>query len=149
MKEFHQINFNKEKDLHHADIAVLSCLDFRFRQADQEAIEKLGYKNVDWFRWPGVTKPMLASENFFELFCQAIENVSIKLHHVNKILLLCHWDCGGYGGSKSFSSEEEEEAKYQSDLKQAKEKLQARFSDLEILIGYSKVSGDELYYYLL
>jgi len=149
MKEFHQINFNKEKDLHHADIAVLSCLDFRFRKADQSAIEKLGFKHVDWFRWPGVTKPMLASENFFELFCQAINNVSIKLHHVSKILLLCHWDCGGYGGSKAFSCPEEEETTYQNDLRKAKEKLQNKFLELEILIGYSKLADDELLYYLL
>ena len=60
-----------------------------------------------------------------------------------------HWDCGGYGGSKSFASADNEESKYIEDLKKAKEILAQEFSDLEILLGYSKVEGENLSFEIL
>jgi len=151
MKKFFSTKFtNDQKNDHHVEVAVLACIDPRFRQPDQQAIEEgLGLKHFDLFRWPGVTKPILTSEEFFQLFCQAIKNVSVKLHHAKKILLLCHWDCGGYGGSCAFVDEKEEEQRYSNDLAEAKQKLAAEFPDLEIIIGYSKLEGEELNYYLI
>lgn len=149
MKEFFKVPFTTKND-HHVELAVLACIDPRFRKFDQQAVgEGLGIKDFDLFRWPGVTKPLLSSEEFFELFCTAIQNVSIKLHHVEKLLLLCHWDCGAYGGSVNYANTSEEEQKYQSDLRQAKDLLSRKFSDLEIIVAYSKDEGGTLHYYLI
>lgn len=149
MENFFNVQFT-EKDTHHVELAVLACIDPRFRLVDQRAIEEgLGFKNFDLFRWPGVTKPLLTSEEFFNFFCQAIKDVSIKLHQIKKLMLLCHWDCGGYGGSGSFSCEEEEEQRYQNDLRAAQKKLQAKFPELIIMIGYSKLIDGGLHYFLI
>jgi len=147
MKEFFKAQFSTKND-HHVELAVLACIDPRFREFDQQAIEEgLGVKNFDLFRWPGVTKPLLNSQDFFELFCQAITKVSIGLHHIKKLMLLCHWDCGGYGGSCAFGSCQEEEAKYQVDLLAAKESLQKRFPELELAMAYSKLGADGFLHY--
>jgi len=149
MKEFFSTPFTT-KDVHHVELAVLVCIDPRFRKFDQQAIEEgLGIKNFDLFRWPGVTRPIITSAEFFILFYQAIENVSIKLHQIKKLLLLCHWDCGAYGGSVNYASASKEEQKYQSDLRQAKDLLRRKFPDLEILVAYSKDEGGILHYYLV
>ncbi len=125
---------------HECPLAVIKCVDFRFRVSDQEFVEKgLGYKNFDLYAWPGSAKDVLKNNGFKMSFIANIVAVSKNLHNIKKLLLLWHWDCGAYGGSKNFNDASLEEQTYIKDLQTVKEMLVKELpNDLEIIMAYSK-----------
>ncbi len=136
---------------HECPLAVIKCIDFRFRSSDQEFVEKgLGYADFDLFSWPGAAKEVLKQNGFKTSLVEKIVNVSLGLHGIKKLLLLWHWDCGGYGGSKAFSSPQAEEDQYTKDLRAVKDILAKELpADLEIVLAYSKVVPQGLEYAVL
>ncbi|PIR07095.1 MAG: hypothetical protein COV55_01550 [Candidatus Komeilibacteria bacterium CG11_big_fil_rev_8_21_14_0_20_36_20] len=142
---------NDNLNEHHCPLAVIKCIDFRFRKSDQEFIEEaLGYDKFDLFAWPGSGKEILNDNGFKTSFIEKVVSVSKNLHGVEKLLLLWHWDCGGYGGSKNFSSAEEEEETYKKDLLRAKEILAKELpDDLEIIMAYSRAHPQGLEYIIV
>lgn len=142
---------NDNLDKHECSLAVIKCVDFRFRQSDQEFVEKgLGYKDFDLYAWPGSAKDVLKNNGFKVSFAEKIVAVSKNLHNVKKLLLLWHWDCGAYGGSKGFKSPDEEEAQYIKDLSTVKDMLVGDLpDDLEIIMAYSKIVPHGLEYKLV
>lgn len=136
---------------HECPLAVIKCVDFRFRESDQEFVEKhLGYKNFDLYAWPGSAKDVLKNNGFKMSFVEKMVAVSKNLHHVKKLLLLWHWDCGAYGGSSNFASAQEEEAAYQKDLRTVRDMLTPDLpTDLEIVLAYSKPVPQGLDYTIL
>lgn len=137
-------NLNK----HECPLAVIKCVDFRFRESDQEFIEKgLGFADFDLYSWPGAAKAVLRQNGFKTEFVEHIVSVSRGLHKIKKLLLLWHWDCGGYGGSKDFIDASAEEEKYQQDLQAVKDILAKELpDDLEIIMAYSKPAPQGLEY---
>ncbi|MFA5126724.1 MAG: carbonic anhydrase [Patescibacteria group bacterium] len=133
---------------HECPLAVIKCVDFRFRESDQEFVAKgLGYKNFDLYAWPGSAKDVLKNNGFKVSFINSIITVSKNLHQVKKLLLLWHWDCGAYGGSKNFSDAATEEQAYNKDLQTVKEMLAKELpEDLEIIMAYSKAVPQGLDY---
>ncbi len=136
---------------HDCSAAVLKCIDWRFRKTDQEFIEKgLGIEDFDLYSWPGAAKEVLGENGFKQIFQEKIIAVSRNLHNINKLILLWHWDCGGYGGSKAFVNSKEEEQAYQKDLLAAKETLVKNLpQDIEIIMSYSKKNGEDLDYFII
>jgi len=130
---------------------VIKCIDFRFRESDQEFIEKgLGFKDFDLYAWPGSAKDVLKNNGFKTDFIDKLVSVSKNLHSVKKLLLLWHWDCGAYGGSKSFSSVEEEESTYLKDIRTVRDMMVSELpDDLEIIMAYSKRMPQGLEYIIL
>ena len=125
---------------HECPLAVIKCVDFRFRESDQEFVEKhLGYKNFDLYAWPGSAKDVLKNNGFKMSFTENIVAVSKNLHHVKKLLLLWNWDCESYGGSSSFASASDEESAYIKDLQTVRAMLSKDLpQELEIIMAYSK-----------
>jgi len=142
---------NDSLSKHECPLAVIKCVDFRFRRSDQEFVESgLGYKDFDLYSWPGSAKDVLKNNGFKVSFAEKIVAVSKNLHNVKKLLLLWHWDCGAYGGSKNFTGASEEEAAYLKDLQTVKEMLVKDLpQDLEILMAYSKPAPQGLEYILI
>jgi len=139
---------NDKLELHECPLAIIKCVDFRFRESDQEAVVRgLGFKDFDLYAWPGSAKDVLKNNGFKTSFIEYVVSVSKNLHNVKKLLLLWHWDCGAYGGSKNFSSQEEEEAAYIKDLNTVKDMLSKELpDDLEIIMAYSKPAPQGLEY---
>ncbi|MCD4760670.1 hypothetical protein K8R42_02110 [bacterium] len=131
---------NENLDKHDCPLAVIKCVDFRFRESDQEFVAKgLGFKDFDLYAWPGSAKDVLKNNGFKVDFTDKIVAVSKNLHSVKKLLLLWHWDCGAYGGSKKFISPETEEEQYKKDLQTVKDMLAKDLpEDLGIIMAYSK-----------
>lgn len=129
-------------------LAVIKCADFRFRRSDQEFVERgLGFEDFDLYSWPGSAKDVLKNNGFKTSFADYIVSVSRGLHNIRKLLLLWHWDCSGYGGSKAFSSASEEEATYIRDMNTVREMLKKELpEDLEIIMAFSKASPQGLEY---
>ncbi|PWB38483.1 MAG: hypothetical protein C3F02_03965 [Parcubacteria group bacterium] len=142
---------NDNLSKHDCPLAVIKCVDFRFREADQEFIASgLGFKDFDLYAWPGAGKEILNGNGFKKTFVEKIVNVSINLHHIKKLLLLWHHDCGAYGGSKNFASAVAEEETYQKDLRAAKDMLAAELpAELEIIMAYSKTAPQGLEYVVI
>lgn len=125
---------------HECALAVIKCVDFRFRESDQEFVEKgLGYKNFDLYAWPGSAKDVLKNNGFKVSFIASIVAVSKNLHNIKKLLLIWNWDSSVYGGSKNFIDSGLEEQTYIKDLQTVREMLVKELpNDLEIIMAYSK-----------
>ncbi|MCX6785870.1 MAG: hypothetical protein NTZ18_03420 [Candidatus Komeilibacteria bacterium] len=126
---------------HQAEAAVVTCVDFRFHQLVIRFVQEYLAGTFDLLTIPGGGKKFAAGETYAGEVAKAIETVCRPLHHIKKLIIISHWDCGAYGSSAAFSSPEEEEKAYRTDLTIAREMLRQRFRDLEILIGYVKVRG--------
>jgi len=142
---------NTSLNTHHCDLLLIRCFDFRFRVSDQQFVEDaLGIKDFDLTCLPAPAKRLLENETQRSLLVADIRRVCQGLHQVKKVLILGHWDCGGYGGSKNFADAEQEETTYIQDLQKIREILKKELSDLEIMVGYSKKVGDnDLEYVML
>lgn len=142
---------NDKLSMHECPLAVIKCVDFRFRHSDQEFIERgLGYADYDLYAWPGAGKEVLKDNGFKKAFVEKIIAVSKNLHQVKKLLLLWHHDCGAYGGLKNFKSAMEEEEQYTKDLQTVREMLAKELTEeIEIIMAYSKPAPQGLEYIVI
>jgi len=66
--------------------------------------------------------------------------VPCDLHHVEKIVIVNHADCGAYGGSKQFNGDLEAEQRFhEGELRKAKEKILAQYPGKEVILVYAKL----------
>ncbi|MDR4507332.1 MAG: hypothetical protein MRJ65_03685 [Candidatus Brocadiaceae bacterium] len=124
---------------HWCETMVINCSDFRFAAASQELInDLLGFKgDYDYFAIPGSIRNMLDS-NTRKLVLDTF-GISVRLHHVKRVVLILHEDCMGYGGSKSFDNRTEEHDSIVKDLKKARRLMRFRFNHLKVYLFYGKV----------
>lgn len=130
--------FDEKK--HWCDALVITCTDFRFTTATQEFInDRLGLKgNYDYISIPGSIRNLLDS-NTRDLVLNTF-GISLRLHRVNRVIILGHQDCTiGYGGSKNFPEPEVEYNTICKDLKKARRLLGFRFPHLKVYLYYSTV----------
>ena len=109
---------------------VISCIDYRFWPQALPLLQSK-YGDFDLIEIAGASKNLtspLEPEDKMTL----LENIgiSIKLHHPQKIILVNHLDCGAYGGSESFHSEDEEIKFHRNELEKAKEIIWEKFPAL-------------------
>jgi carbonic anhydrase len=69
--------------------------------------------------------------------------ISEKLHHATKVILMNHTQCGAYAGSYKFASEDEEIAQHTTDLKKAEEIIQAKFPNMEVIKVIAEMKDGE------
>lgn len=136
-----EINYEHffEEKKHWCSTMVINCSDFRFAKAAQELInEKLGFKgDYDYFSIPGSIRNMLNKET--RKLVMDTFGISVRLHHVKRIVIVAHEDCIGYGGEEAFSSHEEEYKKITKDLKKARKLMRFRFRDLDVYLFYGRI----------
>lgn len=138
----------KFKDVHSCDAVVLTCIDFRFWKETLEFIEKsppaggLGIKSFDFPSLPGSAKAINECMASSDLAMQCI-GVPCDLHHVKKIVIVNHEDCGAYGGSGKFETREEEQQFHEGELRKAKEKLSEKYSDKEYVLVYARLADNK------
>ncbi len=112
---------------HNADAIVITCIDYRL----QEAIDKWIYKN---FKPKTFDRVALGGgvKNLDVILSQI--DISVKLHHIKKAILVNHEDCGAYG-------EEGTREKHEHDLHDAKAKIKETYPDLEVNTYYLHLDG--------
>ncbi len=69
-------------------------------------------------------------------------SLSHDLHHVKKVILMNHLDCGAYGGAKAFAAPEEEKIKHVADLKAAADLIKQKYPELELLPVIAKLENN-------
>jgi carbonic anhydrase len=135
----------KYKGVHNCEAVVLACIDFRFWKETMKFVEEeLGIKSYDFPKLPGAAKAINECASDAEVPMSCI-GVPCDLHHVEKIVIVNHADCGAYGGSGKFAGDAEEEQKFHEEqLKKAKAKLATKYGEKEIILAYAKlVDGGE------
>ena len=121
---------------HHAKAFLVTCMDFRFVNDEVNHMVDKGYDvNYDVFVLAGVSIGINQTKNpeWAKALFDHIE-ISKKLHHIEKVILFDHLDCGAYKTfCPGFRSEQEERELHLTELKIAAEKVKARFPDLKIV----------------
>lgn len=106
---------------------VVHCIDFRFQKyLDDWITENLGHGNYDRVSWAGCVL------NFDAVFEQI--KIAERLHEIKKVILINHEDCGAYG-------EEGHHDRHSADLQKAREKINAKYANLEVELYYLHLDG--------
>src|SRR3989344_2835211 len=104
---------------HRAQAFVLCCIDFRFRTAVNAFVERtLNLQDWDIKTEVGGVKELLVKGPGQEAIIKSAE-MSFRGHSVNRVILINHQDCGGYGGSQAFASPEAEFQFHSEELRKA------------------------------
>lgn len=112
---------------HNCQALVITCVDFRVQEYINEWIAKnFAAKTYDRGAFAGAAKSL-------KTILSQIE-VSHKLHHIKKVILINHEDCGAYGVLGHVDH-------HIRDLHQATKALKERFPDLEIQTYYLHLDG--------
>ena len=112
---------------HNAESAVITCIDFRLQEYINHWIsQNFPPKTFDRVALAGGVKNLEAIREQIE--------IAHRLHHIKKVVLINHEDCGAYGESGTPE-------KHAEDLKIAKEKIQSQFPDLSVETYYLKLDG--------
>ncbi len=122
------------------DALVISCSDFRFTSATQEFLNnRLGLKNdYDYISIPGSIRNLLDKKTRDLVFQKF--GVSVRLHHVKRIIILGHQDCtNGYEGSRNFTDAAAEYKTICRDLKKARRLMRFKFPHLKVYLYYVTV----------
>jgi len=130
---------------HTTSAFVLTCIDFRFHEKIVEELKKQGITSFDLKCDAGGVKYLVSDEKP-AVRDWILENIRIAkdLHHIKMIVLINHYDCGAYGGSSAFDSEEVQISFQKNQLSAARTLLSSRFPDLEIKTFFAKPVGEKL-----
>ena len=128
------------KGVHNCEAVVLCCIDFRFWRETLDFVEKeLGIKSFDFPKLPGSAK---AINEKSDLAMQCI-SVPCDLHHVKKVVIVNHQDCGAYGGSVKFNSDAKAEQEFhEGELKKARNIIAEKYPNKEIILVYVKLINE-------
>ncbi len=133
----------KFKDAHSCEAVVLACIDFRFWRETAEFVEKeLNIGTFDFPSLPGSAKAINECLEDSDVALQCI-GVPIDLHHAKKVVIVNHEDCGAYGGSKAFASQQEEQNFHEKELNKAKNKLGEKYPDKEYILVYARLADEK------
>lgn len=111
---------------HNAEAVIVTCIDFRF----QEYINNWIASN---FQPKTFDRVAIAGGVFdFDYVSKQVE-ISKKLHHIKKAVLINHEDCGAYGEAGIPE-------KHAEDLKSAG-KIEEQYPDLEVQTYYLHLDG--------
>lgn len=112
---------------HKAQAIVVTCIDFRLQEAINQWIEQhFQPKTFDRVAFGGGVK------NLNAILSQI--DIGVRLHRINKVILINHEDCGAYG-------EVGTQEKHAEDLTAAKTKIKEIYPNLEVQTYYLHLDG--------
>lgn len=120
----------------HAKALVLSCIDFRFMNAEQQFLSNILPQQYDWTALAGASLAISGFPHEAEstVFWDQLE-LSYKLHAIEKVIILDHQDCGAYASLIDPNLHENPEREYQAHvdyLNQAYTKIRERYPSLDV-----------------
>ena len=131
-------------EAHECETLVLTCMDFRFREATQQFVkEGLGVQQFDGpISIPGVCKGIAEANGIVTDFTKFVIETAIKVHHIKKVLIIHHAQCGAYG----ISNEDVEFQKQTEDEKKGDAILGDLYPDLSFQIFFARKGDGEVIY---
>ncbi len=112
---------------HGCDAVIVTCIDFRF----QEYINNWIAQNFA----PKTFDRVAIAGGVFDLdFVLKQVEISQRLHHIKKVVLINHEDCGAYGEAGTTE-------KHSANLKNAAGKIKQQYTDLSVETYYLHLDG--------
>lgn len=127
------------KGVNQCEATVIQCLDYRFRAGTRLCVQDgLGVSRFNIIGIPGAVKSFIEES---KAAWGGIE-VAYEIHNSRKFIFFQHQDCGAYGGSGKFLDPIAEEAFQREQLFKAKNRIIAKYPDVEILMVYIRLNKD-------
>lgn len=112
---------------HTCDALVVSCIDFRFRKYIREWTDQnLAGQEFDRVAFAGSSKDL-------DVIMKQLD-ISVKLHHIKKVIIIHHEECGAYGAESTPE-------KHAADLKKAKKLILSKYPKLAVELYYLHLVG--------
>jgi len=126
---------------HTCKATLVHCMDFRLEPSIHAFLEAEGLTGqTDIISVAGAAKDIAQIDSGY---VEGQVDLSHKLHQTTDIILINHTDCGGYGGREAFADREAEIAQHEGDLKIAKEKLLAKYPELNVRLIFMDINPDD------
>lgn len=113
--------------MHQCEPVVIHCIDFRLRKGLTAYLTSRFPEGYDLISVAGAVQGLNNDGAERDFMLKQLQ-ISVRLHSPKTILLIQHEDCGAYGGSKAFSSFEEEQAAHRAEIDKAETLLKESFS---------------------
>jgi carbonic anhydrase len=131
---------------HQAKALVLSCIDFRFIHAEQTFLTETLAGQYDWTALAGASLALTGFPHPAEAitFWDQLE-LSSQLHHIEKVIILDHQDCGAYASFLDADLSQDPTREYQVHqhyLRQAYEAIHHRYPQLEIELYFVRLTSE-------
>ncbi len=135
-------------ETHQAKALILSCIDFRFLTAERYFLKN---KNLTGkYDWTALAGASLAIAGFphpsdAEAFWDQLD-ISYKLHHIHKVIIIDHQDCGAYATmiDANLSKDPERELQVHSDyLNRAYWLIRNRYPNIDVELYLATLNQDE------
>lgn len=113
---------------HTCDAIIICCIDFRFQKYIRDWTDKnLTGKSFDLVGFAGATKTL-------DTVLEQIR-ISVRLHRINRVVLIHHEDCGAYGKLSTRN-------RHARDLHLAQKRILSEFPDLRVDLYYLYLDGE-------
>lgn len=129
-----------------ADVLLLTCMDYRLMDEivaymdGRDLRDKYDHVILAGASLGALTKQRPSwSRTFFEHV-----DVALKLHHIKKVMIIDHRDCGAYKvflGEAAVKDRDAETAVHTKMLKALKAKLLAKYDHIEVELGLMGLDG--------
>lgn len=120
-------NIPKEMYKHDCDAIVITCMDFRF----QKYIEEWEKENLGDFHFDRIALGG-ACFDFYAILKQI--EISYSLHHIKKVVIINHENCGAYGEAGTYE-------RHVHDLSEAERKIERLYPNLDVETYYMGMDG--------
>lgn len=113
---------------HTTDAIVITCIDFRLQKHIKDWLTKRFPHAYEFDR-------VALAGGIFDLYTVLSQiDISRRLHHINKVILISHEDCGAYGEAGTY-------ARHTADLARAKDTISRLYPELSVETYYLHLSG--------
>lgn len=127
-------------------VLVLSCIDFRFFEHEQTFLKEKNLKNqYDWTALAGASLALSGfphAEDATAFWDQLA--LSEQLHHIKKVIIIDHQDCGAYAQKIDVylsKNPEREKQIHRQYLTKAYQEILTRYPQLEIELYLATLKG--------
>ncbi len=124
---------------HNCSTLVLCCMDWRLSPPQANLDEVLLKNNIvepsgfDRVIIGGGVKSLASAEKETDIaFVIRQLDIGDTLHHVKKMVLINHSDCGAYGGSANFKSVDAEHQFHFEELNKAAKLIRTKYPNIEV-----------------
>ncbi|MBE9218209.1 carbonic anhydrase [Dolichospermum flos-aquae] len=137
-----------QAEVNQAQALVISCIDFRFLRAEYSFLNN---KNLtDKYDLTALAGASLALTGFphksdAQAFWDQLD-ISYKLHHIHKVIIIDHQDCGAYAMmiDPNLSKDPQRELQIHTDyLNQAYSSIRNHYSDLQVELYFATLNQRE------
>ncbi|MBK1986277.1 carbonic anhydrase [Sphaerospermopsis aphanizomenoides BCCUSP55] len=135
-------------ETHQPQALVLSCIDFRFLTAERYFLRNKHL--LGEYDWTALAGASLAITGFphpsdAEAFWDQLD-ISYRLHHIQKVIVIDHQDCGAYAMmiDPNLSKDPERELQVHTDyLNRAYWLIRNRYPDIDVELYLATLNQDE------